>query len=189
MEFGSTTYVMLIGQFCKWLKMWPKIMFRLTASSGQQGKMASRRSLYLGNLLPNKLFQKSTSESTTKLDPRTAKFGSSTSLFCWPRETTPINVLITFFWSIEEGPIETLQLGEELPITKLEKMTPVVTIRLSIRPWVTWIIDTSPTIRPNTNNTNINSPIKSFIISTKRDIFLYQTHNVRQKKPKELGRN
>lgn len=57
---------MLIGQFCKWLKMWLEAVFKLIASSGQQGKMASKQSLYLGSFLSYELFQKSTLESTTK---------------------------------------------------------------------------------------------------------------------------
>jgi hypothetical protein len=69
MDFGSTTYIMLIGQFYKWLKMWLKKMFRLTTPSGRQGNMASKRSLYLGSFSSNKLYQKSILELITKSNP------------------------------------------------------------------------------------------------------------------------
>jgi len=39
---GSTTYVMLIGQLLKCLKMWPKTMFTLVVSSEQHGKITSK---------------------------------------------------------------------------------------------------------------------------------------------------
>ncbi len=135
MDFRSTTYIMLIGQFYKWLKMWLEAVFRLITSSGGQGKMASKRSLYFGNFLSNKLFQKSTLESTIKSNSPTPKIGNSTSLFCWSKKVmSTIDVLITFSQSIEKGPIKTLQLGKGLPITTLKKMTLVVIATTSPSP-------------------------------------------------------
>jgi len=66
MDFGSTTYIMLIGQFYKWLKMWLEAVLKLTTSSGRKEKMDSKWSLYLGCFSSYKLFQKSTLKSTTK---------------------------------------------------------------------------------------------------------------------------
>jgi len=76
MDFGSTTYVILIRQFYKWFKMWHEAPFKLVVSRRQQGKMASNQSLLVESSLSNILFQKSNLESITDLNPFMPKFGT-----------------------------------------------------------------------------------------------------------------
>lgn len=81
-NFKSTIYIILIKEFYKlWLKMWFKTMFQLMISNGQWGKMAPKRPLYFNFFCQIKLFQKSTSESITNLDPPMCKFGTKTQRF------------------------------------------------------------------------------------------------------------
>jgi hypothetical protein len=45
----STTYVMLMGQLCKWLKTCLEVMLTLIVSKGWRGNIISKWSLYLGS--------------------------------------------------------------------------------------------------------------------------------------------
>lgn len=63
-RFFFTMYVIKIGQFERWLKMWLKEVLTLKNLGNNQGvKMASNISLYLESSFSNMLFQKVFSRS------------------------------------------------------------------------------------------------------------------------------
>jgi hypothetical protein len=53
----STTYLMLIWKFYKWLHTCPKVVLTLIDSRRQGRKIASKQFLYLGSSFSNMLYQ------------------------------------------------------------------------------------------------------------------------------------